>query len=89
MKAAIVGIVLLFVAAMGAVQWARGERPSDPLRPTTDRITNELRRTYVVPECGRSWPPTCPGNRPRKVPDCAQHWPPTCERRSVRTVPNR
>lgn len=79
MKGIVLGFVLLFVLALGTVQFLKGERPTDPLRPTIDTIQKELRKTYVVPECGRNWPPSCPGNHPRPVPACAQHWPPTCK----------
>lgn len=89
MKAILIGFVLVFVAAMGILQYAHGERPTDPLGPTKQRIEKELKRTYTVPKCAQHWPPTCPGSKTKEVPACAQHWPPTCKPASILPFPNR
>lgn len=73
----------LFILGLFIFGWMN-RNSDDPAHDTPletgKRIERVITRpTYAVPECGKSWPPTCPGNHPKPVPKCAQVWPPTCK----------
>jgi hypothetical protein len=80
MRALAVAVVVILVLVAGIMDYVNRNDTPAPLERNV-RLWEEAwnKGNYDVPDCAKSWPPTCPDSQEtRKVPECAQVWPTTC-----------